>query len=182
MQPWHLISQKGQVVGGWCLISPRLETVRVVGLSNRSGSVPGTAVSFFRHRFSSKWSRYSSSCWIGLLFLSLAHSCEPLHIEKETLNTFSFYITHTQTWLPCLVLKLFNISTGGVGCSPPLENAPNKSRRRWTCRGDSRIISVSICPLTSSWNEARQTSFVKQWFLLRLLSTFWNDLCRVWAS
>lgn len=55
---------------------------------------------------------------------------------------------------------LYRLST--EGCSPPLEKAPHKSRRRWTCRGDSRIISVSICPITSSWNEACQTSLLNK--------------------
>lgn len=36
--------------------------------------------------------------------------------------------------------------------SPPPEKAPNKSKSRWTCRGDSRINSVSTWPTTSSCN------------------------------
>lgn len=65
---------------------PRLDTVLVVWLSNRSGSAPVAAVSFFRQRFSSMCSRYSSSCCMGRFFRSFAQSCEPCAAQKG--NTF----------------------------------------------------------------------------------------------
>lgn len=69
---------------------PRLDTVLVVWLSKRSGSAPGTVLSFFRQRFSSICNRYSSSCCMGRFFLSLAHSCAPLHKREETFLWLNF--------------------------------------------------------------------------------------------
>lgn len=71
---------------------PRLDTVLVVWLSNRSGSAPAAAVSFFRQRFSSMCSRYSSSCCIGRLFLSLAQSWEPSRGRKKHFSSTASYI------------------------------------------------------------------------------------------
>jgi len=81
IQPQHLVSFRGRGFEDGVSVQPRLDTVLVPWLSKRSGSVPRTAVSFFRQRFSSIWSRYSSSCCMGLLFLSLAHSGAPSHKE-----------------------------------------------------------------------------------------------------
>lgn len=87
---------KGSREGVW--VQPRLDTVLVVWLSKRSGSVPSTAVSFLRQRFSSIWSRYSSSCCMGLLFLSFAHSCTHKK-NQEILYSLHFQVTHLLTYI-----------------------------------------------------------------------------------
>lgn len=89
------------------LVKPRLDTVLVVWLSNRSGSVPGAAVSFFRQRFSSICSRYSSSCCMGRLFRSFAQSCEPLRNKKKH---YVFSVSNTICWVELLPRFLLQLS------------------------------------------------------------------------
>lgn len=140
------------------LVKPRLDIVLVVWLSNRSGSVPGAAVSFFRQRFSSICSRYSSSCCMGRLLRSFAQSCEPLQDKKKHCMCLLYPIQPVEkNCYPVFLLQLTE------RCLPPLEKAPKRSRRRWTCLGDSRIRSVSMCPITSSW-KAGKTPLINKIF------------------
>lgn len=42
---------------------------------------------------------------------------------------------------------------------PELEKTPNISSSRWTCRGESNIISESICPSISSWKNGQMSTY-----------------------
>lgn len=87
---------------------PRLDTVLVVWLSNRSGSAPAAAVSFFRQRFSSMCSRYSSSCCMGRFFLSFAQSCEPSQDrEKHFPSSVSYTVCSAEAFASILPSRTY---------------------------------------------------------------------------
>lgn len=117
---------------------PRLDTVLVVWLTKRSGSD-----SFFRQRFSSIWSRYSSSCCMGRFLLSFPHSGPPSDTKAEAYSVSLTNLWGSSFW--DIIIKLQSLNP------PEPEKTPNMSKSRWTCRGDSSTIIVLICPSTSNW-------------------------------